>query len=190
VTASTRTKYSDQTFTESGLYGKTLSVRYENNAGRLQDVVGRAERCPGAEESGFLLHEVEGFAERGHWLPWGRLVRATVQLWPGQVEVGDGVTEPVGSDRYAGTVTWVSGSGKTLRYTTDEATPSGPVHDREQYAYTYQSTPVRHFTDVSTGKRTSNEHTARWSAKRQRFVVTGGGRGLSAGRHAFQDPSF
>lgn len=99
-------------------------------------------------------------------------------LSPAIIKVGDGVTEIVGSDRYAGTVTYVSPSGKTIRFTRDIATANGPTHDREQHDYSYESVP-------ETG---SNTHLARWSAKRERFVYFG--RGLVAGRHQYRDPSF
>lgn len=109
-------------------------------------------------------------------------------LRPETVKVGDGVTEHIGSDRYAGTVTYVSPSGKTIRFTHDEATPNGPVHDREQYDYSYQSVPEKTWEQPYGMGPATNAKTARWSEKRQRYMVHG--RGVSAGRHHFYDPHF
>ena len=116
-------------------------------------------------------------------------------LRPGVVKVGDGVTAHVGSDRYAGTVTYVSASGKTIRYTHDTAKPNGPIHDREQYDYSYESNPEvtqEHvLPDNGYGEArwtTTNVNTAKWSEKRQRFMDHG--TPLSAGRHHFYNPHF
>lgn len=116
-------------------------------------------------------------------------------LSPGSVKVGDGVTECVGSDRYAATVTFVSASGKTIRFTHDKATANGPVHDREQYDYSYESVPEETHERVVGNEEygfetvtTTNFRTARWSEKRQGFVTSG--RPLIAGRHHFYDPHF
>lgn len=110
-------------------------------------------------------------------------------LCPGHVKVGDGVTERVGSDRYAGTVTHVSPSGKTIRFTHDEtkAAPGSNYYGHQEYEYS----SVEEFTvEVAPGFTNSNVRTARWSEKRQRFVPTGGLAGLIAGRHQYSDPSF
>lgn len=111
----------------------------------------------------------------------------TARLSPETIKVGDGVTEHVGSDRYAGTVTYVSPSGKTIRFTHDQAKmkPGHTIHTQQEYDYT--SVEERTWEDQVFGTRT-NAMTARWSAKRERFVY--GGRGLSSGRHQHQDPSF
>lgn len=111
----------------------------------------------------------------------------THALRPDTVKVGDGVTEQLWSDRIAGTVTWVSASGKTFRWTHDKATANGPIHDREQYDYSYESVPEMKWTDPM-GQVQSNVRTARWSERRHCYLS--GGRPLSAGRHAFWDPSF
>lgn len=118
-------------------------------------------------------------------------------LSPGSVKVGDGVTQCIGSDRYAGTVTYVSPSGKTIRFTDDKATANGPVHDREQYDYSYESVPEETYERVVGNEEygfetvvTTNFQTARWSEKRQGFVTKGGRRSLIAGRHHFYDPHF
>ena len=111
----------------------------------------------------------------------------TQSLRPGTVKVGDGVTMRVGSDRYAGTVTYVSPSGKTFRWTHDEATVTKPVAYGEQCDYSYESVPERTGTNA-LGEPWTNAQTARWSAKQGRFVS--GGCGMLAGRHHYMDPSF
>lgn len=109
-------------------------------------------------------------------------------LSPETVKVGDGVTHHLWTDRHAGTVTWVSPSGKTFRWTRDRAIANGPTHDRGQYDYSYESTPVSGWLDLVTGKTVTNENTARWSASRGRFRT--GGSSMSSGRHEYYDPSF
>lgn len=108
-------------------------------------------------------------------------------LSPETVKVGDGVTEGVGSDRYAGTVTWVSESGKTIRFTHDnyKAKPGSDYYGHQDYEYE----SVEPQTGVNPmGESFTNERQARWSEKRKGFVTFG--RTLSAGRHTYFDPHF
>ena len=108
-------------------------------------------------------------------------------LTPETVKVGDGVTFGVGSDRVACTVTHVNASGKTIRFTRDNATPNAPIHDREQYDYSYESVPETESVDPM-GETTTNASSARWNSKRERFMYLG--RPLMVGRHQFYDPHF
>jgi hypothetical protein len=108
----------------------------------------------------------------------------TVALSPETVKVGDGVTYHVGSDRYAGTVTHVSPSGRTFRFTFDKATATGDYYGHQ--SYTYESVP-----EVDTnyhGFTQTNVHVARWNAKANRFKC--GSSGVSAGRNQYSNPSF
>ncbi len=113
----------------------------------------------------------------------------TEPLSPETVKVGDGVTEGIGSDRYAGTVTYVSPSGKTIRFTQDayRATEGSDYYGTQKYSYT--STPVVVGEDWD-GKPNTNERTARWNARAQRFKMNGGYGSVSAGRNTYFDPSF
>lgn len=108
-------------------------------------------------------------------------------LSPETVEVGDGVTYGVGSDRYAATVCEVSKSGKTVKFTNDKSTalPGHGMYDANQ-EYTYET--VEPYEVEQYGMTQTNVRTARWNAKKEAFVV--GGRVLFAGRHAHYDPSF
>ena len=113
----------------------------------------------------------------------------TQPLSPETIKVGDGVTERVGSDRYACTVTYVSPSGKTIRFTHDKTTATPASNYYGQQDYTYESQPER-TVEVAPGVTSTNIRTARWSAKRERFVPTGGLAGLIGGRDSYRDPSF
>lgn len=108
-------------------------------------------------------------------------------LSPETVKVGDGVTMRVGSDRYAGTVTHVSPSGKTVRFTMDHARAKPGSDYYGQQDYEYESVPEVETVDPM-GETRTNARTARWNAKRERFVCFG--TALAAGRHAYSDPSF
>lgn len=108
------------------------------------------------------------------------------KLKPGHVVVGMGITESVGSDRYAGTITRTSPSQKTLFFTHDHATradDNGAYTESQEYEY--ESVPVIKSADGGT-----NESMARWNEKRQRYVVSGTARSLSLGRHQHFDPHF
>lgn len=99
-----------------------------------------------------------------------------LKLNPLTVQRGMGVTVHYWSDRNAYTVVDFTPSRKTIKIQRDKATPNGPIHDREQYDYTYErdeSAPLK---------------VARWSAKRNRYVM--GGTVLSMGRHEYYDPTF
>lgn len=97
------------------------------------------------------------------------------------MNVGDGVTVGIGSDRNAGTVQWVSKSGKTLRFTMDKQTrvdKNGAFSEMQEYEY--ESVPVN---DDGTNLRS-----ARWSDKRNGYIYMG--RKLGSGRFAYRDPHF
>ena len=106
-------------------------------------------------------------------------------LRPGEVEVGDGVTYSVGSDRYAGTVQKVSESGKTVYFTDDEAKNVGDYYGQQEWVY--ESVPAQESVNP-LGETASNLKAARWNEKRQGYLYYG--RVLAAGRHAYQDPHF
>ena len=109
-------------------------------------------------------------------------------LRPESVEVGMGVTYRVGSDRYAGTITSKSASGKTIHFTDDnyKAAPgSGGIYGQQEYVY--ESVPEIESVNP-LGETTSNVKTARWSEKHGCYMYFG--RGLSRGRHAYYDPHF
>lgn len=93
-----------------------------------------------------------------------------------QVKVGDGITLCVGSDRYAGTVSYVSPSGKTIRWQRDNVVADGPIAYTESQSYTYTPNPE------------AGEGSARWSEARGRYMDHG--TPMSAGRHQHRDPSF
>lgn len=109
------------------------------------------------------------------------------KLKPGHVVIGMGVTQSVGSDRYAGTITRTSPSQKTVFFTRDKykrVDSNGAYSESQEYEY--ETTPViRGNLDGDT-----NESMARWSEKRQRYVVSGTAQSISIGRHAHFDPHF
>ena len=116
--------------------------------------------------------------------------QATQRLAPETVKVGDGVTMYVGSDSYAGTVTKVSPSGKTIEWTMDEAkrVDSNGAYTEDQ---TYEYTSVEPYDNEHPhfpGQRVTNIRVARWSAKRNGFVYQNSR--LGAGRRAHYDPHF
>jgi hypothetical protein len=88
------------------------------------------------------------------------------------VQVGDGMTELMWSDRRAYTVVGRSASGKTLEIQGDTVTS----YDEGGYARGYER---------NTSLRTK---TVRWSAKRGAFVS--GGSRFIMGRDAYYDRSF
>lgn len=93
-------------------------------------------------------------------------------------EVGMGVTELHWTDRHAGTVTWVSKTGKTLRYRLDIAKRVDDNGMSESQTYEYEPDP------------TAAERTARQNRRTGAWKMTGGPR-LSLGvRRAYHDYSF
>lgn len=99
-------------------------------------------------------------------------------LTPYTIEIGDGVTFGVGSDRYAGTVTDVSASKKTIKFQQDKAKmKSGcSIYEHQDYDYTRDEN--------------GTVRSARWSGARNAYVVVGQGRILTPGRNQYYDPSF
>ena len=99
------------------------------------------------------------------------------------LRVGLGVTEAVGSDRYPGTITAVSPSGKKITVQMDDyrRTDSNGYGGHQEYEY---------FRDEN------NYRTREYSLRKNgEFVEVGSpiswGRGLTIGmRRAYQDPSF
>lgn len=118
-----------------------------------------------------------------------QVLNPETSLVPGHVQVGDGVYESIGSDRRAGTVTYVSPSGKTIRFTHDDAQmkPGHSIHSANGQEYDFTSEPERTWEDPFRGTQT-NARTARWSPKRQRFLVNG--YAIGKGRRHYYDPSF
>jgi len=89
--------------------------------------------------------------------------------------VGMGVTFLHWTDRSAGTVVWVSPSGKTIKVREDRATPVGPIHFTERQTYTYAPDPL---SPVQIFRLTARG----WRRK---------GTSLHLGeRSAYRDPSF
>ena len=123
----------------------------------------------------------------------------THPLTPDTVKVGDGVTERVGSDRYGSTVTYVSPTGKTLRYTHDKATAAEGHEYYGLQKYDHTSVEERSYCQMhgedcdqkqdDCWVRT-NAHTAKWSPKRGVFVPVGAKSALTPGRRTYSDPSF
>lgn len=113
----------------------------------------------------------------------------TTALSPETVKVGDGVTRRVGSDRYAGTVTHVSPSGKTIRFTHDEYQAKADSNYYGSQEYDYSPTPVIHGLDWE-GNPVTNEISARWNPKKMAFIVSGTRSSVRAGRDTYFDPSF
>lgn len=64
-------------------------------------------------------------------------------------KVGDGCTEICYTDRHAGTITWVSASGKSFRFKRDIATRKDGLGMSDAQQYTYEPDP------------NASEHTAR-----------------------------
>lgn len=92
-------------------------------------------------------------------------------------KVGDGATQSVGSDCYPFTIIEVSPSGKTLTLQRDDAhrIDRNGLSEDQRYIYTRATSGAL--------------RTARWSEKRQRYLVDG--RPVSVGvRRYYQDPSF
>lgn len=124
----------------------------------------------------------------------------TQSLSPETVKVGDGLTMRSGSDRYAGTVTWVSKSGKSIRFTLDgsKAKQGHGLYDAsQQYEYTSReewSRCIVHEGGCDLKQPdcylNTNVHTARWNADSCRFFPKGSKSALATGRHAYRDPSF
>lgn len=108
---------------------------------------------------------------------------------PKTVKVGDGVTERIGSDSRACTVTYVSPSGKTIRFTHDEyeAKPRSDYYGEQEYEYS--SVEEQSYEHPVFGKQ-SNARKAMWNEERQRFVPVGSKAGLGVGRRTYFDPSF
>ena len=108
------------------------------------------------------------------------------ELRPGHVVLGMGVTQSVGSDRYPGTITRFSASQKTVWFTNDEykRTDDNGYGGVQEYEFKMRPTIYDH-----DGTAT-NEHMARWNAKRKCYVISGTRSALSKGRRAYQDPSF
>ena len=109
-------------------------------------------------------------------------------LTPASIQVGDGVTVNLWSDRYAATVIKVTKSSVTARR--DKATlnpdfkpegiPGGfAAHCTNQDEQTYSYEPDENGT----------EYTFRWSRKYQRYGQPGN-LSLSKGRHEFYDYNF
>lgn len=109
-------------------------------------------------------------------------------LTPANIQVGDGVTVNLWSDRYAATVTKVTKSTVTVRR--DKATldpnfkpewiPGGfAAHctNQEEQSYTYEP------------DESGTVYTFRWSNKYQRYGQPGN-LSLSKGRHEFYDYNF
>lgn len=109
-------------------------------------------------------------------------------LTPANIQVGDGVTVNLWSDRYAATVIKVTKSSVTVRR--DKATlnpdfkpewiPGGfAAHctNQEEQSYTYEP------------DESGTVHTFRWSNKYQRYGQPGN-LSLSKGRHEFYDYNF
>lgn len=107
--------------------------------------------------------------------------------FPGQFNVGDGITERIGSDAFPFTVIAVSPSGKTVTAREDKATldptwkpefiPGGFVgHVSNQYTqrWTYEADPNGRTVTVRLTKRG-------WAHQGTRFIP---------GRHRFHDYNF
>lgn len=117
-----------------------------------------------------------------------KVVARKAPLRPETVEVGDGVTMTVGSDRYAGTVFEVSPSGKTFKFTLDKA-KAAEGHDYYG-SQKYEYEPVEPYDEPSEwGGRNTNVEVARWSEKSQCFKRGQYSR-VFGGRNAYQDPHF
>jgi hypothetical protein len=91
--------------------------------------------------------------------------------------VGDGMHGGWGSDTYPFSVVEVNASGKTIKVQRDNFR-AGEGHD--YYGAQVWVTTENPFAPVLT---------ARWSAKRGQYVLTGS-HALYAGRYVHQDPSF
>ena len=94
------------------------------------------------------------------------------------LEVGDGVTITMFSDRHAATVIDVSPSGKTVTVREDTAirTDTNGMSDAQEYRY------ERNLEGA--------EQTFRWSTKRKKFSGGSRGGGLIGGRKHYYDYSF
>lgn len=90
------------------------------------------------------------------------------------INVGDGMTAQVGSDRYTYTVFQRSPSGKTLTLRSDNLLNDGTFNGQQQWAY--ETNPNGRVVTV------------RWSKKKQCYVS--GGIRFGRGRHAYRDPHF
>lgn len=93
------------------------------------------------------------------------------------VTVGTGVTESVGSDAYAGTVTRVSDSGKTLWFKQDRATrvdANGGYSEEQTYTYAPNADAQEHKAILGKGG----------------WKIVGGYRLRVGVRRQYRDPSF
>jgi hypothetical protein len=82
---------------------------------------------------------------------------------PMEPEVGMGITEIHWTDRHAGTITWVSPSGKSFRYREDKTTRTDSNGMSESQSYTFEpgDGPER------TARKTKNG----WSASGTKIVL-------------------
>ena len=108
------------------------------------------------------------------------------ELVPGHVVIGMGVTERIGSDSYPGTVSRASETQKTIWFVRDEYKRTDDNGYGGTQEYEYRARPIAYNHEGLA----TNEHMARWSNAKQRYVVSGGRTALSKGRRAYFDPSF
>lgn len=111
---------------------------------------------------------------------WGHLCTAEhtyAQAMP-LIEVGDGMTEIMWSDRHAYTVVGVNASGKTLTVQPDRAIRTDDNGMSDDQRYRYEADP-----DAPTT-------TVRWTVRKGVGAFRAGGRTFALGRHAYHDYSF
>ena|SRR5688572_14611740 len=89
--------------------------------------------------------------------------------------VGMGVTILSWTDRDAGTITWVSASGKSFRFREDKATRSDSNGMSESQSYAYEPDP-------NAPERTARKTKKGWRDKGQKVVI--------GYRDAYHDYSF
>lgn len=138
-------------------------------------------------EAEMTVEELEGFAHRDA-VCGVKVGYRPAPLTPTNVRVGDGVTLCVGSDAYAGTVVWVSPSGKEFRWVHDTARQVGDYYQAQRWEY--EPGVGTTWSEVSTHEEHSNACVARWSVRQGNGCFRSGGHPMIRGRHAHQDPSF
>jgi len=96
--------------------------------------------------------------------------------------VGMGCTEILGSDRYAGTITWVSPSLKEFRYTHDECNMIEGSVMSEHQVYEYTTVPGAHERTAKLSRRVLDKGLNRYHNTGTPVIVDY--------RRAYRDPSF